>query len=191
MCWQELCIAKQFGGMGILDLPQMNSALLLKWWWRYKDPHYSNLWKFVLIANLNSHIPPSPFWKDIQALSHFGQLGVTYQPGAQGSVDFWHDTWYQQCPLKVTFPQLFDICFDTHVTIQDVVTSQGGCLHFRRTLTGVLSHEWHQVLEIISSTSFTHDLDQLAWVWDAQGKYTLHSMYLFFNFHGEQPLKPL
>lgn len=103
MVWQDLCIAKQFGGMGILDLRQMNYALLLKWWWRYKDPHYSNLWKSVLLANMNSPIPPSPFWKDIHALAHFGQLGVTYQPGAQGRVDFWHDTWYQQCPLKVTF----------------------------------------------------------------------------------------
>lgn len=71
------------------------------------------------------------------------------------------------------------------------MASQGACLHFRRALTGVLLNEWHHILQIISSTSFTHDLDQLAWVWDAKGKYTVQSMYIFFNFHGERPLKPL
>lgn len=81
MNWSDLCIARQFGGMGILDLHQMNSALLIKWWWRYKDPQYSNLWKLVLQANLHLPIPLSPFWKAVSALSRFGQFGLTYQPG--------------------------------------------------------------------------------------------------------------
>lgn len=92
MCWQELCIAKQFGGMGILDLHHMNCALLLKWWWRFKDPTYSNLWKSILQANLQTTIPPSPFWKEVQQLSHICQLGVSYQSGMHGAVAFWNDT---------------------------------------------------------------------------------------------------
>lgn len=30
--WQAACIARQFGGLGILDLRHMNLSLLLKWW---------------------------------------------------------------------------------------------------------------------------------------------------------------
>lgn len=88
MNWPDLCIDKQFGGMGILDLHQMNCALLLKWWWRFQDSHYSNLWKDVLKANLAFNIPVSPFWKEIQALSHFCLLGLSYVPGTSGSVPF-------------------------------------------------------------------------------------------------------
>lgn len=36
--WPSVCILKDFRGMGILDLKQMNHALLLKWWWRVTNP---------------------------------------------------------------------------------------------------------------------------------------------------------
>ncbi|XP_078152115.1 uncharacterized protein LOC144547363 [Carex rostrata] len=185
MTWQELCIAKQFGGMGILNLQQMNYALLSKWWWRFKDPHYSNLWKSVLQANLSLPLPVSPFWKAVTAISQVCNLGMSYQPGYQGAVSFWEDTWYEYCPLKIRFYQLYNICTTPQVTVQDVIATQGQCLRFRRSLTGIIFQEWQQILQIISSTAFTHDLDQVAWQWDLLGHYTVKSMYLFFNFQGQ------
>lgn len=47
--WKTICMAKEIGGAGILDLDQMNIAMLLKWWWKWKDHSYSSLWKSVVI----------------------------------------------------------------------------------------------------------------------------------------------
>jgi Reverse transcriptase (RNA-dependent DNA polymerase) len=33
MHWSIVCIPKQFGGLGLLNLKYMNRVLLLKWWW--------------------------------------------------------------------------------------------------------------------------------------------------------------
>lgn len=91
----------------------------------------------------------------VQSLSHICILGISYQPGHCGEVQFRSDTWYQNYPLNITFSQLFDICSTTNVSVQEVVATQGHCLRFRRILSGVLLQEWHQILHIISSTSFT------------------------------------
>ena len=189
--WPSVCLTKEFGGMGILDLEQMNCALLLKWWWRVNDPQYMSLWKEILLANLHSSIPPSHFWKGILHIAHIGELGVSKIPGSQGQVLFWTDTWFQNCPLSITFYNLFSVCRDPTVSAQEVVTTQGRCLRFRRGLTGVLLHEWHQVLELINSLAFTHGGDQMAWQWTSHGKYTVQSVYQFLNFRGVRKVKPL
>lgn len=38
--WSVACLSKQYGGLGILDLRNMNTALLLKWWWKFKDSEW-------------------------------------------------------------------------------------------------------------------------------------------------------
>lgn len=38
--WRTACLAKEFGGLGILDIKQMNISLLLRWWWKlYRTFH--------------------------------------------------------------------------------------------------------------------------------------------------------
>jgi len=32
--WKRVCMCKKFGGLGIINLRDFNTALLLKWWWR-------------------------------------------------------------------------------------------------------------------------------------------------------------
>lgn len=83
-------------------------------------------------GQLNANIAPSMFWKEVQALSHFSQLGMTFSPRHLGAVQFWTDTWCHSCPLQITFPQLFDICLTKTVTVQEVVHTQGSCLQFRK-----------------------------------------------------------
>lgn len=36
--WKNVCLSKEQGGLGVLDLKNMNLALLAKWWFRFKDP---------------------------------------------------------------------------------------------------------------------------------------------------------
>jgi hypothetical protein len=37
--WQIVCIPKDQGGLGVLDLEKMNIALLAKWLWKLFNEH--------------------------------------------------------------------------------------------------------------------------------------------------------
>lgn len=47
--WYRAYLAKEYGKLGILDLKQMNIDLMMKWWWKFKDPTYTHLWKCIII----------------------------------------------------------------------------------------------------------------------------------------------
>ena len=83
--WSIVCKPKDNGGLGILNLRDMNTALLLKWWWRFKDPTYHSNWKTLIqcIYYTNDNTSFSPFWADIIRLDNIGLISVQYQPGTQ------------------------------------------------------------------------------------------------------------
>lgn len=63
-------------------------------------------------------------------------MSIVVAPGSQGHVSLWHDHWHDNCALKNTFPNLFDLCTTPMITIQEAVLSQKIHIHFRRTLGG-------------------------------------------------------
>lgn len=84
---QNICITKHFGGVGILDLDQMNISLL-KWWWKLKNNAYEGLWKTIIIAKQNLHCVLSSYYKAILKLDYLDELSVTYCAGQHSSFQF-------------------------------------------------------------------------------------------------------
>jgi hypothetical protein len=71
-------MSKQLGRLGVADLHCMNISLLLKWWWKLKDPNYNSIWKQLIQAKYIELTPRgklSPLWREIMALSQLGQTG--------------------------------------------------------------------------------------------------------------------
>jgi hypothetical protein len=46
--WGVVCLHKEHEGMGVLNLDQINVALLSKWVWNYFQANYFGLWKLVI-----------------------------------------------------------------------------------------------------------------------------------------------
>lgn len=75
---------KQYGGLGVLDLRDMNTSPLLKWWWKYRDPTYNGIWKDIIQAKYSLNTPTSQlssFWKEILIIKQIGELGIKFQIG--------------------------------------------------------------------------------------------------------------
>lgn len=102
--WSVACIAKTYGGLGILDFRDMNIALLVQWWGKYRDPNYSSQWK-TLLHFLYSHNPTSgsPFWIELNKLSILGSVSTRYTPGTTSTVRFWEDLWLGYCSLATKY----------------------------------------------------------------------------------------
>lgn len=66
--WDMLCTKKVFGGLGIINLKDMNMALLSKWWFNYWNHGVKGKWKEILIANYEKNLA-SFFWDSVQNVS--------------------------------------------------------------------------------------------------------------------------
>jgi hypothetical protein len=69
-------------------------ALLLRWWWKFKDPNYTSIWKQLVIAKYDSDtskIQMSPIWREIYALNAIGQISYSMKVGNGMDIKIWLD----------------------------------------------------------------------------------------------------
>lgn len=103
--WEEACISKREGGMGIIDLNFFNIALLLRWWWKaLADENF--LWSLTirqLRRRGNSRNGPLIwmvngcfFWNQWQSIKGFFNMCTTWHIWDGKSIAFWFDSWNDQ-----------------------------------------------------------------------------------------------
>ncbi|KAJ4804331.1 RNA-directed DNA polymerase (reverse transcriptase)-related family protein [Rhynchospora pubera] len=185
--WKKVCQMKKNDGLGVLDIKDMNVALLMKWWWRYKSPSFASLWKSLIQLKYNgsnNRSSYSPFWKMIRSLDSLGRTSSSYTVGDGSSINFWQDIWYNNCSLATLYPFLYDLCANKDCSLQEVVLTHGSILHFSRSLNGILRQEWHELTTILHNTCLKNEDDTMNWRWETNGIYTSHSLYQFLNFGG-------
>lgn len=154
------------GGMGILNLREMDISLLFKWQWKLKNPHYSSTWKDLIITKYCSGLSlhKSSFWLAISRLETLGNTSIGFEPGSINStVKFWKNIWYQHCSLATRFDHIYQFCTNKEVLLVDVIASQGSVVQFRRILVGTDQADWVQILSIVNSTQLPDSLDTLLW----------------------------
>ena len=129
--WEEVCQAKENGGLGIGNLEKRNTAFLMKWLWRFPRERHS-LWYKVISSKFGSHpnlwdskvVERGTFrspWKAISSLyGEFHQL-VSFKIGNGNKVRFWEDSWAGENTLKSLFPSLFRISTFSSRPISDFV----------------------------------------------------------------------
>jgi hypothetical protein len=84
VAWKKLCLPKEMGGLGILDLNTMNMAVLLKWLWELKQPQYHIIWKqlvHIKYKHNNTAQNKSPIWREIHRLNNICNLGCSVNIG--------------------------------------------------------------------------------------------------------------
>lgn len=56
--------------------------------------------------------------------------GAEYKVFKDDKVRFWHDSWLCGMPLKIQFNNLYDICLDQNVVVQDMWDGNDGVFLF-------------------------------------------------------------
>ena len=117
VAWEKILNSLDNGGLGIGSLQAHNTALLAKWWWRFKTDANA-LWRNVITAihgttgGLGEEIKVGVWGKiaglnlvtenaNISLISFFCR-----QIGNGENTKFWIDQWCGDVPLKVRFPRL-------------------------------------------------------------------------------------
>lgn len=145
--WPLVCLPKQQGGLGVININTQNEALLLKSLHKFFSKEDLS-WVHLLWDNYYSrgslpgqHRKGSFWWRDIVKLidKYKGIPSVWVYDG--DTVLFWQDTWNNHF-LPLEFPHLFSFAKNVKITYKEAVnaTSLNEVLHLP------LSAEAHEQL---------------------------------------------
>lgn len=124
-----------------MNLKEMKSSLLLKWWWRYGEEDKA-LWKKVInsrygaigggwLPKLEPSGRVSAVWNGILSgvevhsnLLHFFLSSTVINLGDGKRVFFWRDKWLRNMKLKDEFLRLFSLSTEKEDSLEFFVQSK-------------------------------------------------------------------
>ena len=98
------------------DLRKQNISLLVKWWWKLETQE--GLWQKIVkakylrnktIASVRPRVSDSPCWKNLLKVKEIYFCGRRVILKRGDVARFWYDPWFQDTPLRISNPNLFDI----------------------------------------------------------------------------------
>lgn len=193
--WETVTISKEFGGLGVPDLRQVNICLLASWIRRYSLDG-NKLWKRVFDFKYNTNRPnilscvdigASNLWKGVKWAARVAKMGYRWKLGNGNNVKFWEDVWLGTSSLAIQLWEIYCLIneqFETVANLWDGVNLR--CTF--RSVDGRLFRMWQEVVQIASTIVFTDEPDSLVWQFSSSGVYSSHSLYKVINFRGVQPV---
>lgn len=162
---------KNFGGLGIPNLRDLNVTLLASWIHRY-NLDTNRLWKKVIDYKYVESDPNifacvdkdgSNFWKGIMWASRAAKLGYQWIVGDEKSIRIWEDQWFGGSSLGIQFWDLYAICNEHMATLAEVWDGREIKVSFRRTFGPRLLEQWDDFSQIVSAVVLTTKRDQMMW----------------------------
>ena len=151
VAWEQTCLPKELGGLGIKNLQILNQCLLLKHLHRLHHPGESAWAKWVSsridIASLESNCAGA-HWKNLQDLLPIYRAITTTIVGNGIRTSFWFDHWLPVGQLSEALPSLFSHTNDQNASVAKVY-SRPLRDHFVTRLSHVAAAEFAMLEEIV------------------------------------------
>ncbi len=197
MNWRTICRSKKDGGLGVLDLENLNIALLAKWWWKLLADQ-SNIWRPIIrgryyhrrkpLKEGYSFRPGSYWWRGVLKTREAFKCGTSYALGDGTQVEWWNDIWYGHTPLRTVYPTLYDKAHNKNRTVTDCWGIRGW--KWRSILAGVnpvSTAETDMIARLkedLKGCSTGEGNDQIRWRWNTSGEFSVKSTYRFLQDSG-------
>jgi hypothetical protein len=115
--WDLLASPKRAEGLGFTNTRLMNRCQLAKWIYKIEsgeDNICCNLLRKKFLGNGVffgcQRANCSQFWKSLQDVKGDCFRGFIYIIKDGNKARFWHDIWLGNCPFKIRFPHIFEVC---------------------------------------------------------------------------------
>jgi hypothetical protein len=199
--WDNICLNKENGGLGVKRLKEFNISLLGKWVWRLLEDRES-LWNVVIRAKYGEEGGRvrfgegvgSVWWRNLNqirrgvGLVDSGWLSdnIIRRVGDGRDTLFWVDPWLDDCPLARTFGRLYYLADNKLVTVSEMFELGwrvgGEVWKWRRRLLaweeGLVSECTERVSSCILQVG---TLDRWVWKLHTSQCYTVKSAYSFLT----------
>ncbi|GJS93266.1 RNA-directed DNA polymerase, eukaryota [Tanacetum coccineum] len=145
--WNKILASKKNGGLGVSSFFAYNSALLFKWIWRF-FANGASLWSRFISAiygicgaldNSSSYSRRSPWLDIVNEVRKLASKGIDLlslvkkKVGKGEATSFWNDVWLGDFPLKQTYPRLYFLELDKHVSVASKLRANSLISSFRRS----------------------------------------------------------
>ena len=109
--WETVSMCRDFGGLGISNLRELNMCLLGPWLKRYQTDN-GKLWKEIIHFKYNTKDPhilctssngASNFFKGVMWAGQAARMGFRWKIGDGRRVKFWEDNWLGTSSLAIQF----------------------------------------------------------------------------------------
>jgi hypothetical protein len=169
--WDLVTLKKEYGGLSIPNIREMNMALLASWIRRY-NMDGDKLWKQIVDFKYDTRNPNiftcstldvSPFWKGVMWAANAARLGYKWKIGDGRMIMFWEDQWLGSTSLAIIFWEIYYICNQQRATVRDIWDGLELKLTFRRNFSPAMMEQWLQVEQIAKSIKYDGVEDAMVW----------------------------
>jgi hypothetical protein len=159
-----LCRPKEQGGLGILDLQLQNKCLYVA--------NTDGMWQTLLqnkylrsksLTQVAAKPYGSHFWRGLMHKKDEVLAKGSFEIKDGTNVRFWDDTWVGDKPLKVQYPNLYNIVRDPHANVSKIMATIPLNISFRRALVDNKLRDWLSLVAQISHVELTDDSDYFKW----------------------------
>ncbi|GJQ93066.1 RNA-directed DNA polymerase, eukaryota [Tanacetum coccineum] len=194
--WNKILASKKNGGLGFSSFFSYNGALLFKWIWRFLA-NGASIWSRFISAiygirgaldNSSSYSRRSPWLDIVNEVRKLASKGIDLlslvkkKVGNGEATSFWNDVWLGDFPLKQTYPRLYFLELDKHVSVASKLRANSLISSFRRSPRSGIEEE--QLLLLISNTSsviLPNISDRWSWLLDPSGDFSVKSTREFID----------
>ena len=115
--WELVSMRKEYGGLGIPNLRDLNISLMASWLKRYKIDK-DKLWKDLIDYKYNTSNPnifvtntvgASSFFKGFMWAAQAAKMGYRWKIGNGQKVRLWEDNWLGSSSLAIQFWPIYRI----------------------------------------------------------------------------------
>jgi hypothetical protein len=90
-------------------------------------------------------------------------------------IKFWHEVWLGECPLRVKYGRLFNICHQQEWEVSRVLGGGQINLTFRRIVEAPEWREWEDLESELAEVELTIEEDSLRWALTPPPMGSLHT----------------
>jgi hypothetical protein len=190
--WELVSMCKEFGGLGVPSLRDLNICLLASWFKRYSIDR-DNLWKEVVdfkYDTLNPNIflsrtsSASSFFKGFMWAAQAAKMGYFWKVGNGRKIGFWEDNWLGSSSLAIQFWPIYRIINEHGKTIAELWDGHNLRCTFRRNVNETLYNSWLELVELVSTIQLSGEEDEMVCKFSSKGTYSSQSLYKVINFRG-------
>ena len=190
--WEKVSMCKEFGGLGIPNLRDLNICLLGSWLKRYNSDK-EKLWKELIDFKYNTQKPnifqsrssgASNFFKGFMWAAQAAKMGYRWKVGNGRKLRLWEDSWLGSSSLAIQFWPLYRNFNEKNKSIAELWDGQDLKRTFRRNVREDLYQVWLEVVALVSTINLTDEEDEMVWLYNSSGVYSSQSLYKIINFRG-------
>jgi hypothetical protein len=141
--WELVSMRKEYGGLGLPNLRDLNISLLASWLKRYKADN-DKLWKELIDFKYETAKPnifqpktvgASSFFKGFMWAAQAAKMGYKWKVGNGKRIRFWEDNWLGSSSLAIQFWPLYKIVNEKGKAIADLWDGSDLKCTFRRNVS--------------------------------------------------------